>query len=69
MTLVNSAAPTRPRDVAAALTLWLPVLAVIVTWLLWIDRLPDVLPRQWGRDGALGCCSPLPLAAMVRCRS
>jgi hypothetical protein len=63
MTLVNSSAPTRPRDVAAAATLWLPLLAVVVTWLLWIDRLPDVLPRQWGRDGAVS--STMPTEAMA----
>ncbi len=51
MTLVDSSAKTRPRDVAAAATLWLPVLAVVVTWLLWSDHLPDLLPRQWGSDG------------------
>ena len=58
MTLVNSSAPTRPRDIAAALTLWLPFMAVVVTWLLWIDRLPGVLPRQWGRDGAVSSTMP-----------
>ena len=65
MTLVNSSAPTRPRDVVAALTLWLPVLAVIVTWLLWIDRLPEVLPRQWGRDGTVSSTMPTWAMAVV----
>ena len=63
MTLVHSSAPTCPRDVAAAATLWLPVLAVVVTWLLWVDRLPAVLPRQWGSDGAVS--STLPTWAMA----
>ncbi|TFB95571.1 hypothetical protein E3O25_02130 [Cryobacterium sp. TMT1-3] len=63
MTLVNSSAPTRSRDVAAAATLWLPVVAVVVTWLLWIDRLPSVLPRQWGSDGAVS--STIPTWAMA----
>lgn len=63
ITLVNSSAHTRPRDRAAALTLWLPFVAVVVTWLLWIGRLPSVLPRQWGRDG--GVSSTMPTWAMV----
>ncbi|MDJ0377895.1 hypothetical protein [Cryobacterium sp. PH31-L1] len=58
MTLVNSSAPTSPRDIAAALTLWVPFVAAVVTWLLWIDRLPGVLPRQWGRDGAVSSTMP-----------
>ena len=62
MTLINSSAPTRPRDVAAAATLWLPIVAVVVTWLLWMERLPAVLPRQWGRDGAVS--STMPTVAM-----
>ncbi|WP_104133712.1 hypothetical protein [Cryobacterium sp. Y62] len=62
MTLVSNSAPTRPRDVAAAATLWLPIAAVVVTWLLWIERLPAVLPRQWGRDGAVS--STMPTVAM-----
>ena len=62
MTLVTSSAPTRPRDVGAAATLWLPIVAVVVTWLLWIDRLPDVLPRQWGPGGAVS--STMPTVAM-----
>lgn len=56
--MVNSSAPTRTRDIAAALTLWLPFVAVVVTWLLWINRLPGALPRQWGRDGAVSSTMP-----------
>ena len=63
MTLVNSSAPTRSRDVAAAATLWLPAVVVAVTWLLWIDRLPSVLPRQWDSDGAVS--STIPTWAMA----
>lgn len=41
----------RARDVGAAATLWLPVLLVALTAVLWLDRLPADLPRQWGPDG------------------
>ncbi|MDJ0337016.1 hypothetical protein [Cryobacterium sp. PH31-O1] len=65
MTLVNSSAPTRPRDRAAALTLWLPFMAVVVTGLLWLDRVPSVLPRQWGRDGAVSSTMPTWAMAVI----
>jgi len=58
MTLVTSSAPTRLRDVLAAATLWLPVLAVGITWLLWRDLLPSVLPQQWGSDGRVSSSGP-----------
>lgn len=65
MTLVSSSAPTRARDAAAAATLWLPVVAVIVTWLLWKNRLPNVLPRQWGSDGAVSSTMPTWAMALI----
>ena len=65
MTLVNSSAPTRSRDIAAAAILWLPTVAVVVTWLLWVDRLPAVLPRQWGRDGAVSGAMPTGAMAAI----
>jgi hypothetical protein len=65
MTLVNSSAPTRLRDVIAAVSLWLPVCAVVVTWLLWNDRLPGVLPRQWGSDGAVSSTMPTWAMAVI----
>ena len=65
MTLVNSSARTRPRDVAAAVTLWLPFLAVVATGVLWLDRLPGVLPRQWGRDGAVSSTMPTWAMAVI----
>lgn len=58
MTLVTSSAPTRLRDVLAAATLWLPVLAVGITWLLWQERLPADLPQQWGSDGRVSSTGP-----------
>jgi hypothetical protein len=62
---VNSSAPTRLRDIVAAGTLWLPVGAAVVTWLLWNDQLPDVLPRQWGSDGAVSSTMPTWAMAVI----
>lgn len=39
------------RDVLAVATLWIPFVAVVVTWLLWRDALPDEIPKQWDADG------------------
>lgn len=41
----------RYRDVLAIATLWIPFIAVVVTWLFWRDALPDEMPKQWDADG------------------
>ncbi|MGY4856500.1 hypothetical protein [Cryobacterium sp. AP23] len=42
---------TRPRDIAAVASLWLPVLGIVLTAVFWFARLPADLPTQWGTDG------------------
>lgn len=41
----------RARDVVAALTLFVPLVVVVATWLIWWEALPADLPRQWRSDG------------------
>jgi hypothetical protein len=47
----RSSGRARARDVLAAVSLWIPLASVVTTWLIWRDKLPSDLPRQWGSDG------------------
>lgn len=35
----------------AIVSLWLPAAAILITWILWRDRLPSELPSHWGASG------------------
>lgn len=39
------------RKTLAVLSLWLPPLVVLITWLAWRDRLPIELPTHWSGSG------------------
>ncbi len=41
----------RGRDAIAVVTLWVPLVTVVATWLSWRSALPADLPRQWGSEG------------------
>lgn len=47
----QSSGRARARDVFAALTLWVPLAATVITWLFWRETLPSDLPRQWNSSG------------------
>lgn len=48
---IQGSGKARIRDVMAALTLWIPVGVMVITWLVWREALPVELPRQWGSKG------------------
>ncbi|MDY7527252.1 MULTISPECIES: hypothetical protein [unclassified Cryobacterium] len=47
----RSSGRARARDVLAAVAVWVPLAAVVTTWLIWREELPTDLPRQWGSHG------------------
>lgn len=53
MTAVHTPAPrpARPRDIVAAITLWVPAAVIAASWTLWHSELPTDLPRQWNSAG------------------
>lgn len=63
--VVQESARARPRDVLAALTLWIPFLAVAGTGWVWREVLPADLPRQWGADGQVNSTAPTGLTFVV----
>ncbi|MGG7465448.1 hypothetical protein [Plantibacter sp. YIM 135347] len=43
--------PRMPRRILAVATLWVPLIVLLIGWVAWSDRLPDLAPRHWNSAG------------------
>lgn len=52
---------TIARRLLAILTLWMPGVTILVTWLTWQERLPVELPTHWGSSGPADAVTSAPV--------